>query len=58
MDKPTRPSSGGVILPYKGVLPRIADDAFIAPTAVIIGDVEIGPEAGVWFGCILRGDQN
>ncbi len=49
---------GGVILPYKGVLPRIADEAFVAPTAVVIGDVEIGPETGVWFGCILRGDLN
>jgi carbonic anhydrase/acetyltransferase-like protein (isoleucine patch superfamily) len=48
----------GRILPYKGVVPRIAADAFIAPTAVLIGDVEIGPETGVWFGCILRGDLN
>ncbi len=56
MDKPT--SSGGVILPYEGVLPRIADDAFIAPTAVVAGDVEIGSETGVWFGCVLRADVN
>ena len=31
-----------VILPHQGVLPKIADDAFIAPTATVIGDVEIG----------------
>jgi carbonic anhydrase/acetyltransferase-like protein (isoleucine patch superfamily) len=47
-----------VILPYQGVLPRIAADAFIASTAVVIGAVEIGPEASIWFGCVLRGDSN
>jgi gamma-carbonic anhydrase len=48
----------GVILPYQHVLPKIASDAFIAQTAVVIGDVEIGPEASIWFGCVLRGDSN
>lgn len=47
-----------VILPYKGVLPTIAPDAFIADTAVIIGDVEIGAGSSIWFGCVLRGDVN
>lgn len=47
-----------VILPYQGVLPRIAADAFIASTAVVIGAVEIGPESSIWFGCVLRGDSN
>ena len=31
--------------------------AFVAPTAVIIGDVEIGAEASVWFGVVIRGDN-
>ncbi len=48
----------GVILPYKGTVPRVAADAFVAETAVLIGDVEIGSETSVWFGCILRGDLN
>ncbi|MHA1601147.1 MAG: gamma carbonic anhydrase family protein [Alphaproteobacteria bacterium] len=48
----------GHILPYRGVAPRIAADAFIAETAVIIGDVEIGAGASVWYGCVLRGDVN
>jgi carbonic anhydrase/acetyltransferase-like protein (isoleucine patch superfamily) len=39
-------------------LPRIAPDAFIAPNAVVIGDVEIGAGSGIWFGCVLRGDTN
>ncbi len=33
-------------------------DAFIAPNAAVIGDVEIGPEFGIWFGCVVRGDTN
>jgi len=48
----------GLILPYGGKTPRIAADAFVAPTAVVIGDVEIGAGASIWFGCVLRGDVN
>jgi carbonic anhydrase/acetyltransferase-like protein (isoleucine patch superfamily) len=48
----------GIVMPYKGVLPQIAADAFIAPTAVVIGAVEVGAEASIWFGCVLRGDSN
>lgn len=47
-----------LILPYKDILPRIDESAFIAPTAAIIGDVEIAGEASVWFGCTVRGDVN
>ncbi|HZC04386.1 MAG TPA: gamma carbonic anhydrase family protein [Ktedonobacterales bacterium] len=43
-------------LPYNGVWPRIAPTAFVAPTAVIVGDVEIGDEASIWFGVVIRGD--
>ncbi len=50
--------SGPLIMPWNGIMPTIADDAFIAPTAVIIGDVVIGSKASIWFGCILRGDVN
>jgi carbonic anhydrase/acetyltransferase-like protein (isoleucine patch superfamily) len=45
-----------VILPHNGEWPRIAADAFIAPGAVVIGDVEIGPQASVWFHATIRGD--
>ncbi|HVZ01592.1 MAG TPA: gamma carbonic anhydrase family protein [Dongiaceae bacterium] len=48
----------GIIIPFEGVMPRIAADAFIAETAVIIGDVEIGPGASIWYGCVLRGDAS
>ncbi len=37
-------------------MPKIDPSAFVAPTAVIIGDVEVGPEANIWFGAVLRGD--
>lgn len=49
---------GPVILPFGGIWPRIAADAFVAPGAVVIGDVEIGPGSSVWFGCVVRGDVN
>ncbi|MBS0236712.1 MAG: gamma carbonic anhydrase family protein [Proteobacteria bacterium] len=45
-----------IILPYKGVYPSIAPDAFIAQNAVVIGDVEIGSQASIWYNCVLRGD--
>ncbi len=47
-----------IILPYKGIMPKIAPDAFIAPGAVVIGDVVIGSKTNVWFGCVIRGDVN
>ncbi|MBI5162884.1 MAG: gamma carbonic anhydrase family protein [Magnetospirillum sp.] len=46
----------GLVLPYMGKLPTIAPDVFVAPTAVVIGDVEIGGESSVWFNCVIRGD--
>lgn len=44
------------ILPYKGIWPKIDKEAFIAPTASIIGAVTIGKNSGIWFNCVLRGD--
>jgi carbonic anhydrase/acetyltransferase-like protein (isoleucine patch superfamily) len=43
---------------FRGKRPRVHPTAYIAPTAVLIGDVEIGESASVWFGAVLRGDQN
>jgi len=45
------------IIPYGGKTPRIHPTAFIAPTAVLIGDVEVGEESSIWFGAVLRGDN-
>jgi carbonic anhydrase/acetyltransferase-like protein (isoleucine patch superfamily) len=46
------------ILPYGGVTPKIDNQAFVAETAVITGDVEIGAKTGIWYGCVMRGDVN
>lgn len=44
------------ILPFRETSPQIAADAFIAPTAVITGDVTIASGANIWFGAVIRGD--
>lgn len=46
-----------MIFEYEGNRPRIGRNVFIAPTAVIIGNVEIGDEASIWYGVVLRGDE-
>ena len=46
----------GTVLPYRGVWPRIAEDVFLAPGAVVIGDVEIGAGSSVWYNAVVRGD--
>lgn len=46
------------ILPYNNITPTIADSAFISGSADIIGDVHIGEESGIWYGCVVRGDVN
>ena len=46
------------ILPFEGKTPQIHDTAFVAPGACLIGDVEIGPGASVWYNCVLRADLN
>ncbi len=43
---------------FKGKSPKIASDAFIAPTAVLIGDVTVHSGASVWFGTVLRADTD
>jgi gamma-carbonic anhydrase len=47
-----------LIRPHHGVTPTIAVNAFVAETAVVIGDVTIGEQASIWYGCVLRGDGN
>jgi len=39
-----------------GVAPVVAEDAFVAPTAVLVGAVEVRAAASVWFGAVLRAD--
>jgi carbonic anhydrase/acetyltransferase-like protein (isoleucine patch superfamily) len=47
---------GAIVLPFEGVWPEIADEVFIAPGAVVIGNVSIGHESSVWFNTTVRGD--
>jgi len=47
---------GAIILPFKCLWPEIASSAFIAPGAVVIGDVTIGEESSIWFHTTVRGD--
>ncbi len=46
------------LIPFGGKAPRIDPAAFVAPGARLIGDIEIGPEASIWYNCVLRGDMN
>jgi carbonic anhydrase/acetyltransferase-like protein (isoleucine patch superfamily) len=46
-----------LIIPFRGKTPRIAEDAFLAPNAVLVGDVRVEARASVWFGAVLRGDD-
>ncbi len=51
------PEPRGPLWALDELVPRIAPSAFVAPNAVIVGDVRIGEESSVWFGCVLRGDD-
>src|SRR5699024_396381 len=55
---PPLPTKSPLIVRFEGKTPRIRKSAWIAPTATIIGDVEIGPDASVFYGGVLRGDTN
>ena len=46
------------LIPFGGKAPRVDASAFVAPGARLIGDVEIGAEASIWYNCVLRGDVN
>ncbi|HZG08026.1 MAG TPA: gamma carbonic anhydrase family protein [Allosphingosinicella sp.] len=46
------------LIGFGGKTPRIDPSAFVAPGARLIGDIEIGAEASIWYNCVLRGDVN
>lgn len=46
------------IVELDGLAPVIGEDVFLAPTAVLVGDVRIGDRASIWFGAVLRGDSS
>ena len=45
-----------MIVPFEGVTPTLAADVFVAPGAVVIGDVVIGEASSVWYTSVVRGD--
>ena len=47
-----------MIKPFGNTNPKIHQSAFITDDAIVIGDVEIGEDASIWFGSIVRGDVN
>ncbi len=47
-----------MIRPFKAMHPTIDPSAFIAETAVVIGEVSIGPESSLWYNVVARGDVN
>jgi carbonic anhydrase/acetyltransferase-like protein (isoleucine patch superfamily) len=47
-----------LIYPFQGMAPRIGERVFIAPSATVLGDVDIGDDVSIWFNCVLRGDVN
>lgn len=51
-----KPGIVAIIRSLNGKTPKIANDVFVAENATLIGDVEIGPGASIWYGAVLRGD--
>jgi carbonic anhydrase/acetyltransferase-like protein (isoleucine patch superfamily) len=49
---------GVPVMMHHGVEPRIHATAFLAGGAWVIGDVDVGEDAGIWFNAVLRGDIN
>ncbi len=47
-----------MILPYKGILPRLHGTVFVEESARVIGDVEAGEYSSFWFNSVVRGDVN
>ena len=56
LDDLRRRFPGALFHRYLDRVPEVADDAFVAPGAVLLGRVRLGPEASVWPGCVLRAD--
>ena len=55
-DAAPEPMPRARLLPFRGVRPRLLQGAWVAPGSVVVGDVEIGVDSSVWYGCVLRGD--
>ncbi len=47
-----------LIVTLAGHTPQVADSAFVAPTAALIGNVTLGERVGIFYGAVLRGDTD
>ncbi len=45
------------MIEYEGYRPRVAEDAFVAPPAVLIGRLSVGGAASIWYGAVPRADH-
>ncbi|MFW5696098.1 MAG: gamma carbonic anhydrase family protein, partial [Alkalispirochaeta sp.] len=50
--------SFGIVGPYTDVTPRIGTNVFIAPGAVVLGDITLADDVSIWYNSVLRGDIN
>jgi carbonic anhydrase/acetyltransferase-like protein (isoleucine patch superfamily) len=44
------------IFPYRGYLPKLGENVFIASGVKLIGNVEVGKDSSVWYNSVIRGD--
>lgn len=47
-----------IIKTIRGKTPKVGENTFLAETAVLIGDVNVGRDCSIWYGAVLRGDVN
>ena len=47
-----------IVRELRGISPKIGKNCFIAETAVVVGDVQMGDDCSIWYGAVLRGDVN
>ncbi len=47
-----------MIRPFQGMVPKLGSRVFVAESALVMGDVQLGDDASVWFNCVIRGDVN
>ena len=50
------PPRESVIRAFDAVAPRLAPSSWVAPGAVVVGDVEVGDDSSIWYGAVVRGD--
>lgn len=47
-----------MIRSFQGIVPQVGARVFVAESALVLGDVEIGDDSSIWFNCVVRGDVN